>query len=131
MRKLIYVLLLTTQTVFATDLDTAKYAVPVQIFDSLTFEVLQGRACTKLSAAQANENAKLEAEIVAQGTVIRLKQSEVTHLEEIIKALQTQSEATKVINKDRLQKLKIRIRKLVAIVAGETVVIVVLVIILL
>lgn len=128
---IIYLILLTTQIVFASDLDTAKYSIPVNIVDSMFFEIQQGRQCAKLSVALTNENLKLETELLATGKIILLKNSEVTHLEDIITALQQQADATRVITKERLDKFRARVRKLTVLVIGEAGIIILLIVVLL
>lgn len=103
---------------FTNPIDTATYRVKVIYLDSMFFEIERGRSCEVLNKKQAEENRKLQREIIAHGEVIRLKESESNHFEEVIDAMQKDFSAFKVIKDEQIHKLKTRIRKLVFVIVG-------------
>lgn len=97
----------------------------------MAFEVSRGRSCDTLANRQETELNKLKAVQLADGEVIRLKTAEVTHLDEVIDAMQRQYNSVVIIKDEQIHKLKVRIRKMVVMLIGETGLIVILVILLL
>lgn len=97
----------------------------------MAFEVVRGRSCDTLANRQETELNKLKAVQLADGEVIRLKESEVKSIQKAMDALQADYNATQVILKDKIHNLKIRLRKLTVMLIGETGLIIVLVLVLL
>jgi hypothetical protein len=117
---------------FTNPIDTvSKYPVKVIYLDSMFWEIERGRSCEVLVKAQAKEALKLQTELLTQGKIINLKKSEVTHLEEIITAIQKDYSAIKAIKDEKINSLKVRIRKLTVMIIGETGLVILLVVLLL
>lgn len=108
-----------------------NFILPYLAADSAYYEIVKGRHCEKVLYAQLSATTKLQTELLAQGKIIQLKKNEVTHLEEIIALIQKESQADKTIAKEKIHALKVKIRKLVAVVIGETGFVVLLVVLLL
>ena len=101
------------------------------VVDSIIWKLNVGAICDSLQSAQLYHVTKLQTELLTQGKIIQLKKSEVTHLEEIIAAIQKDFSAVKTIKDEKIHSLKVRIRKLTFMLIGETGLIVLMVVLLL
>jgi hypothetical protein len=121
--KILALILLT-----ATLCQAQSYPVPVQILDSMFFEIRQGRTCDSVQHLQALQIDQLNQAVTAGLKAIQLKDSAVDALQASNKAAQREIEAREELRARQIQTVRARARKtlFVAIVEGVVIVLLIL-----
>lgn len=106
----------------------AQTVLPNWVVDSMAFEVRLGRECSNLQASQAEVIKAQGAEIVANGTLIKLSGNQIQTLEGMVLNLKDQNklQSERFSNKEKVTKKKLRKRAI--IIVGQAVIIVLLII---
>lgn len=108
-------------------LSAQTYPIPVKILDSLIFETRKGRAADTVIHAQTAEISALTSQVKAQVDVIALLQTENSQLEALSLTLQQRFENERQLDRNKIDRLKIKLRKGWKVVILEGGVIVVLI----
>jgi hypothetical protein len=112
----------------ATLCQAQSYPVPVQILDSMFFEIRQGRSCDSIQHLQALQIDLLNQAVTAGLKSIQLKDSAISALQSSNKAAQREIEAREELRARQIQTVRARARKtlFVAIVEGVVIVLLIL-----
>jgi hypothetical protein len=112
----------------ATLCQAQSYPVPVQILDSMFWEIRQGRTCDSIQHLQALQIDLLNQAVTAGLKSIQLKDSAVDALQASNKAAQREIEAMEELRARQIQTVRARARKtlFVAIVEGVVIVLLIL-----
>lgn len=102
--------------------------MPSVYADSVIYEVNRGRQCDSLRIYQVNLIDKLGAELLANGTLIKLSGNQIQTLEGMVVNLKDQNklQSERFSNKEKVTKKKLR--KRAVIILGQAVIITVMVV---
>lgn len=104
--------------------------LPTWLIDSAIYEIKRGRQCELVMQAQTKEVESLGRELVANGKALQLSQKESKVLEGLLTNSKENNQIlTKQFNLDR-QKLKKKVKKRGAVILGETIAIIGLILLL-
>lgn len=106
------------------------YTLPYEIIDSMIYEVKKGRACDSLQKAQYTEITKLNEESMKKDGVIHLQSTENENLSFLLNNANSYSDRKEKEHKIDKNALKTKIKGLTKIIFGETVFVILLIILL-
>lgn len=99
---------------------TAYTSLPNWLIDSMAFEVKLGRQCNELQKAQAEQIQKLGLELIATGKLLEASESKNKVSEDMLQnSKESKDVLTQQFNLDR-KELRRKIRKRNAVILGET-----------
>jgi hypothetical protein len=112
----------------ATLCQAQTFPVPVQILDSMFFEIRQGRTCDSVQHLQALQIDQLNQAVTAGLKSIQLKDSAIDALQASNQAAKREIEAREELRARQIQTVRARARKtlFVAIVEGVVIVLLIL-----
>lgn len=110
--------------------NSQNFIIPTLYLDSLLFETSKYRVCDSVARFQQDEINKLGVELVHTNKALQLSQKESRTLEGLLtNSKENQELITKQFNLDR-QKLKRKVKKRGAVILGETIAIIGLILLL-